>query len=340
MSGSRLLSAAAIVLLAYLVFLIARPFATPLVFALVMVVIFQPAHVRFERRLSPSLAAALSTAVVVLAIIVPAALIASRIVAETIDVAGNVRAWSLDTIVERAQSNAARWGLDVERLIRDVSQQLAGRAGAALSRVIRDTWALLVGTAVAVVAMFFLFRDGAGLLQAVERACPFPARVTRSLIVEVAAMIRSNIAASLIAASIQGTIGGLAFAWLGLPAPVLWGVVMGFFCVFPVVGAWLVWAPAAAVLAAAGRAWDAAVLVIVGLALVHPVDNLLRPAVVARRTGLNGLLVLVGLLGGVQAFGVSGLLLGPAVLSIAIGLLRGFAREESRDGYRRAAHST
>jgi predicted PurR-regulated permease PerM len=143
------------------------------------------------------------------------------------------------------------------------------------------------------------------------------------LVQDVGAMIRSNIAASLVAGSLQGAIGGTAFAWIGLPAPVLWGVVMGFFGVFPFIGAWLVWAPAAAALALGNRPWDAVLLVVIGLAVVHPIDNLLRPAIVAHATRLNGLLVLMGLLGGVQAFGPSGLLLGPVLISVAAGLLRG-----------------
>jgi predicted PurR-regulated permease PerM len=258
---------------------------------------------------------------VVLVIIVPAMLIAGRIVDETIDLAGNVRALRFDALVARAQGHAARWGVDLEQVLRDGVQQLAGQAGLLTARVIRNTWALFIGMMVAILAMFFLFRDGKRLLPATIRALPMPAAVGQTLVTNIGSMIRSNIAASLIAASIQGTIGAVAFAWLGLPAPVLWGVVMGFFCVFPFIGAWLVWGPAAAALAMANRTWDAVLLVVIGLAVVHPIDNLLRPAIVAHATKLNGLLVLIGLLGGVQAFGASGLLLGPVLISIVAGLV-------------------
>jgi len=318
---SRLIGPVAIVLLGYLVYLIVRPFATPLVFALVMVVVFHPLYVRLERRIKPSYAAGLSTLAVVLVIILPALLIAARVVSETIDLAGNVRALPFDTMLAHAQRHAARWGVDVEMLLRDGAQRLAGQAGLLASRIIRDAWALFVGIIVAILTMFFLFRDGERLLPVATRALPMPIAMSTGLVHEIGTMISSNIAASLAAASIQGTIGGLALAWFGLPAPVLWGVVMGFFCVFPFIGAWLVWGPAAAVLAMAGRPWDAALLVAIGIAVVHPVDNLLRPAIVAHATKLNGMLVLVGLLGGVQAFGAPGLLLGPLLISVAGALL-------------------
>jgi predicted PurR-regulated permease PerM len=318
---SPLIAALAIGVLGYLVFLIVRPFATPLVFAVVMVVIFQPAYVRLAHRLTPSSAAALSTVGIVLLIIVPALLVAGRVVSETIDLAGNVQTLPFDVMLARAQGHASRWGLDVEQVIRDGAQRLAGQAGLLASHIMKDVWALFVGVIVAIVAMFFLFRDGHRVLPAAIRALPLPVSVSTRLVQDVGAMIRSNIAASLVAASVQGMIGGAAFAWLGLPAPVLWGVVMAFFGVFPFIGAWLVWAPAAAALALANRPWDAVLLVAIGLAVVHPVDNLLRPAIVAHSTRLNGLLVLMGLLGGVHAFGASGLLLGPVLMSAAAGLL-------------------
>lgn len=319
----------AIIVLGYLLFLVVRPFLTPLVFAAVMVVVFEPLHARLERRLSPSAAGAISTLAVVLVIIVPAVLIAGRIVNETIDLAGNIRTLSFDVLMARAQSHAARWGVDLEQVLRNGAQQLAGRVGLFASRVFTNTWALFIGVVVAILAMFFMFRDGQRLLHVVVSAAPMPTARTRSLVDDLGGLIRSNIAASLLAASIQGTLGGLAFTWFGLPAPVLWGAVMGVLCVFPFVGAWLVWAPAAAVLAISNRLWDAVFLVVIGLAVVHPVDNLLRPAIVAHSTKLNGLLVLIGLLGGVQAFGASGLVLGPMLISIAAGLLAHPASDSS-----------
>ena len=314
---SHLTSVAAAIVLAYFVLLVVRPFVTPLLFAVVMVVMFDPLQSRLERHLRPSAAAAWSTLAVVLLIIVPAMLIGSRIVAETIDLGGNVRPLPFDGVMARAQSSTSQWGLHVEQLLREGAQQLAGGAGLIASRFITNTWALFIGLVVAIHAMFFLFREGEGLLRVVIRATPLPAARTHALVDGIGGMIRSNIAAPLLPASIQGTIGGAAFAWFGFPAPVLWGVVMGFFCLFPFVGAWLVWVPAALVLALADRPWDALLLTVIGLALMQSVDNLLRPAAKT----LNGLLLLIGLFGGIQAFGASGLLLGPAVMSVTAGLL-------------------
>ena len=141
------------------------------------------------------------------------------------------------------------------------------------------------------------------------------------LLVEIRAMVQSNIAASLVAASLQGAIGGVTFAILGLPAAALWGVVMAVMSLFPVLGAWLIWGPAAAGLAMTGRPGAAIALVVVGVGIVGTVDNIVRPMMLAHATRMNGLLVLVSLLGGVQAFGIVGLLLGPLIVSVVLALV-------------------
>lgn len=141
--------------------------------------------------------------------------------------AGNVRALPFDAMIGSAHGYAARWGVNLERSLRDAGQQLTGQAGRLATRAIANTWTLFIGIVVAMFAMFFLFRDGRRVLPTVVRAIPMSSTLRESLVSQVGNMIRSNIAASLVAASIQGTIGGLAFAWFGLPAPVLWGAVMG-----------------------------------------------------------------------------------------------------------------
>jgi predicted PurR-regulated permease PerM len=328
---SALVSGAAILVLAYIVFLIAKPFAAALVFAAVMAVVFHPVHVWLLHRLSRSSAAAVSTIVVVAIVIIPTFAIATAIVHETVDLASTLGSVPVETLIAQAHGQAARLGIDLDTLIRDAAQRTAGQAGQLASRVVRDVWTVFVGILVAVLGTYFCFRDGEQALALVRRVLPFGHERNVALMNEIGTMINANIAASLLAASIQGTVGGVTFAFLGLPAPVLWGAVMGFFSVFPFFGAWLVWGPAAAGFVIAGRRWHAVLLAAIGLAVVHPVDNILRPAVVAKATRLNGLLVLIGLLGGVQAFGVSGLLLGPVFISVAAALLAAQPQRDNRE---------
>jgi predicted PurR-regulated permease PerM len=119
---------------------------------------------------------------------------------------------------------------------------------------------------------------------------------------------------------VQGILGGLVFAAVGIEAPVFWGVVMGFFCLVPL-GAWVVWLPAAILLAGSGSIGRAAIVAGLGVGVVSAIDNVLRPALMSGGTKMNGLLIVLALLGGVSAFGVLGLVLGPILVAAGVALL-------------------
>ena len=114
----------------------------------------------------------------------------------------------------------------------------------------------------------------------------------------------------------------LAFWVLGLPSPILWGVVTGLFSLIPIVGSAAVWLPAAIILAAGGHWWKSLILLVWGAAIVGQIDSFIRPYVISGRVKLHTLLVFFALMGGVKAFGVMGLFIGPVVLSVTLVLLQ------------------
>ncbi len=106
------------------------------------------------------------------------------------------------------------------------------------------------------------------------------------------------------------------FWWLGLPAPLLWGAVMAVLSVLPVLGAALVWAPAAAYLALSGQWSDAIILSAFGIVVIGLVDNVVYPLIVKGRIRLHAVPVFVAILGGLIVFGASGIVLGPLLLAL------------------------
>lgn len=316
-----IIASAVLLFLFYLVFLIFKPFVTALILAAVIVVIFNPIHTWINHKLPNSLASLISTLLAFIIIIVPGVLIATGIVHETISITQLIESVSLEKIMTHVHTMAGKTGFDLSEIIKDVIQKITSQVGLLAAHIIGNIWNVVIGILITLLATFFFFRDKEKMMNVVK-SFPINSIWIENLIKEIVSMIKSNIAASFICASIQGTIGGLAFAWFELPAPILWGTVMGFFSLFPFIGSWLVWIPAASALLLSGRIWDAVILIIIGIAVVNPVDNILRPAIIASATHLNGLLVFIALLGGVQAFGVSGLLLGPIALILVVGLFR------------------
>jgi predicted PurR-regulated permease PerM len=142
-------------------------------------------------------------------------------------------------------------------------------------------------------------------------------------------VIAATIYGVLVISAIQGTLGTIIFSLLGLPSPLLWGVVMFFLSMIPMAGAFLVWVPAAIYLAVTGAYVKALVLVAWGLLVIGTIDNFLSPRLVGRRARLHELLIFFGVLGGIEVFGVLGLILGPVLVAVTLALV-----EMMRQAYR------
>jgi predicted PurR-regulated permease PerM len=169
--------------------------------------------------------------------------------------------------------------------------------------------------------MYYLFRDGDRMREAAGDLVPLSDQKAQEIFERTGEVIAASVYGVLVIAVIQGVLGGLAFWALGLPSPLLWGVVMIFLSMIPMAGAFIVWVPAAIYLALSGHWASALILVLWGTLVIGTVDNFLRPKLVGERTRLHELLVFFSVLGGLQVFGVLGLVLGPVVVAITIALL-------------------
>jgi predicted PurR-regulated permease PerM len=103
---------------------------------------------------------------------------------------------------------------------------------------------------------------------------------------------------------------------LGIPAPLLWTVVMAFLSLLPAIGAAIVWAPVALYLLATGSVWEGLFLIGYGVVVIGLVDNLLRPFLVGKSTKLPDYVVLISTLGGIEVFGLAGFVIGPLIAAI------------------------
>ena len=328
-----------LVLLAYLVFRVFQPFLVPLGWAAVLVVFCYPWHARLEQRWGPNRAAATSTVGVTLILIVPALLLMTAFVREGIDAAGAIqqafvegrlpwlqRAW--DWVQQHAPGGAVR-GSDLASLAREAAERVAAFLASQLGAVLRNVAVFLFDLLVMVFAMFYLFRDADEIIEAVRRVLPFEEEHREHLIAQARDLIFASVTSSLIVAAVQGLLGGLLFALLGLGAPVFWGVVMAFFSLLPLVGAWVVWVPAAIWLMLNDHMVGGIILVAAGAGVVGTVDNVLRPMLIGGRTRLSGLVIFISVLGGISVFGMLGVILGPIVVATAASILETYTHRRA-----------
>jgi predicted PurR-regulated permease PerM len=161
---------------------------------------------------------------------------------------------------------------------------------------------------------------------------PLPPGETERLFGRVADSVHATLFGTLVAALAQGVTGGLLFWALGIPAPVLWGTVMFVLGILPLLGAVLVWAPAAALLVANGQYLGAVGLVAWGLLMAGPVGNFIYAKCAGDRMRMHPIAALVAYIGGLAVFGVTGMILGPAVVAITFELIEVWRRRAARPG--------
>lgn len=150
---------------------------------------------------------------------------------------------------------------------------------------------------------------------------PLNAEQSERLANRISETMVANLHGGLAVGLAQGFLTGLSFWVLGISAPILWALVTGLASLVPVVGSALVWGPAALILALTGHWVKALILVVWGAVVVGQIDMVIRPYVIGSHVKIHSLLIFFALIGGVEAFGVIGIFLGPLILSVTLALI-------------------
>ncbi len=304
-----------------------RGFMQPIFWAVALAIVFFPAHQLLEKQLPgrPNTAAAISVAGVLCAVVLPMIGIGVAITAEAATLfqriqAGNYGLTEMFTnLAERlpqVESALQRIGVEPDR----ITEQLTSVAGTVSSFLAnralefgQDTLRTSVFFFLMLYLLFFFLKDGHKILDSAVHALPMGDARERALLARFEKVSRATIKGSLAIGIVQGAIGGIAFAILGIGAPALWGVVMALLSVVPAVGPVFVWAPAVLILLISGRIAAGIVLFLIGAVVISLVDNLLRPILVGRDTRMPDYLILLSTLGGLTAFGLAGVVIGPII---------------------------
>jgi predicted PurR-regulated permease PerM len=316
----------------YVCWLMFQPFFNVLLWAGVLSVVFYPMHLRIRGRLtSPSLAAACSTLLVILLILLPVTFVTVAVVRELGGAAASFQA--SDHAWSSTMPPAVVWLLDRASQYVDIDRE-AARAflvqrmqswGTALAAstlvVVGGAVGAITQMLLVVFTLFYFFRDGDRIRHAAHEMVPLQQIQWQDIATRTQDVIAATVYGVLAISAIQGTLGTFIFWALGLPSPLLWGVVMFFLSMIPMAGAFLVWVPAAIYLAITGTYVKAGILVVWGVLVIGTIDNVLSPRLVGRRASLHELLIFFAVLGGLQVFGVLGLVLGPVVVAMTLALI-------------------
>lgn len=311
---------------------ISWPFFTPLLWAALAAIMFQGLYRRVLRnmrgRRNP--AAIVTLTIIFLAIVVPALWIGSLVVKETL------------ALIEQMQQNPvdlAAWYESVHTRLPDVLQEAANRNGWSdmgeaqlrLQEILAASSGWLASEAVsigsgalgfflslgvALYVLYFLIRDGSRIGETILHSAPLDRDIADRLAERFLGIVRAVIKGSGVVGIVQGALGGIVLAIAGVPSALLLGVLMVFLALIPAIGTALVWLPIGIYMLVTGEVWQGLFILGSGFFVISLVDNVLRPILVGRDTGIPDWIILISTLGGLAIAGVSGIVLGPLVAGL------------------------
>jgi predicted PurR-regulated permease PerM len=325
------LSYGALLLLGYLVYLIVAPFLVPLVWSAVLGIFFFPLHQRLAKRWKPNPAALVSTFGVTFLLVVPALVVAGYTAKQAVDATARAQA-----VLKHQDSNATdraeQWlknklpaslqGFDFSEQLQQGAEKAATYLAGKLTSLLKNLVTFFVDLFLMLFALFFMFRDGHEVVRGVRHLLPFDSEIQSEMLEESRDLIFASVAVALVIALMQGALGGLAFALVGITSPLFWAVLIGFFSLVPVVGSALIWVPAAFWIGLNGHWGKAVVILAICGGVAGLADNIVRPLLLRNRTRLNELLLFVSVLGGIEVFGLLGIVAGPTIVAAAMGVFR------------------
>jgi predicted PurR-regulated permease PerM len=322
-----------------------QDFLLLLFWAATLAIVFYPVCRWMQSRLGTraSVAALLTLGVILVAVILPLGLLGVAVVQEaatlykrleTGDLTVQEPLQMLERLLAVVTQYLGRLGIETQNL----TQSLAG-ATVTVSRFVgtqalnlgQDVLRLSVMFALMLYLLFFFLRDGPQIVTTILYALPLGNTRARRLFAHFATVSRATLKGTLVVALVQGLLGGILFAIVGINAAVLWGALMALLSLLPALGSALIWVPAAGILLATGHIAKACIVLGAGVLVIGLIDNLLRPLLIGQDTRMPDYLVLVSSLGGLTVFGASGLVIGPILAAMFLAVWDMFAQEHRGD---------
>jgi predicted PurR-regulated permease PerM len=299
------------------------PYASGLLGAPMLYVIWHPVQERLTRRLPARLSAGIIIALTILVIVLPGSWLITQLVGQAQGAVQSAMGSPLLARLREFEIGQVSIGPYLASAGQNVMNWIGGSAfsliGAATRVVLNLTFAFF--------GLYFLLVNPGRAWSGIEPYIPFTAASSQALRQRFTDVTISTVLGTGLIGVVQGTIMGLAFAVLGIQNALFWGAVTAVLSILPLVGSGMVWIPAAAGLFLMGHPVKAVGLTLWGVIVVGNVDNLLRPWIYNRFAEIHPMITLVGAIVGVERMGFIGLILGPLAISYFFELVRMYTEE-------------
>lgn len=318
------------------------PFFGAIVWGVIVAILFRPVYLRMERGLGGrrNTAAALCVLLIIALVVLPALLLGFSLVQEAANLYLQLETGEIDParMLEQVRKALPDWAdemlvsagwTDLEKAREMVASSLASVLQNIAGRALwfgQGALQLLAALGVMLYLVFFLLRDGTVIAHKIKQALPLRPSIRDRLIRHFIIVTRATMKGTVVVAMVQGFVGGIIFWMLGMPAPILWGLLMGFFSLLPAVGTGIIWVPVAGYLLITGSVTEGLILIFCGLFIIGLIDNILRPILVGHDTRLPEFVVLIATLSGLSLMGLNGVIVGPLIAALFLAVWEIVAR--------------
>lgn len=298
-----------------------QPLLQYLLLAVVLAVVLFPLRRRLAPRIGRTPTAAVLLVGAVIVLFIPFVVVAATVAQDAAQLIDQIRGGGVGLqgigTVQRAESlieGYTNQQIDISAAVNTVARRAAEMIATSAPGILGTISGILIGLGVTVFLLFFLLRDGDKLLAWLREITPLPTEVQDDLYSNLDDIAWAVLLGHALVAITQGTIAGIGLFVVGIPNAVFWTFIMVILAFIPIIGAFLVWGPAAIYLIATGQPVFGIGLAVYGTVVVNATDNFLRPVLVNRRASLNPAIIIVGIIGGVYLVGFMGLFVGPIIV--------------------------
>lgn len=319
--------------LLFLLFRILQPFLLIFLTAFILTVFLNPlfGYLQQRLRLPKPISAIISIFVFILVVTIPFSIIITLLVNETRDVLAFIQANTgvRNELTQATYGYLNQWGISTKNIELEVNKYVVTSLrflSTSLTAILSQTFGFILNSLLTLLVTFYFLIRKEAIIQYASSINPLSLSDSQLLVSRSTDVMTATIRGNLIVMAIQALVGGVGFAVFGLSSPVLLGVLYGLASLIPVVGIALVWLPAALYLILSGNLVSGIGLALWAIVSNLLMDNVVSPKIVAGQTRLHPLFILFGVLGGMQLFGLFGIILGPTTIALSFVALEMFRR--------------
>lgn len=304
------------ILVIVLSLILVRSYLITVLGAVILAYIFNPIYKKLVGVLkNKTVCAILVSIIIIIILIVPIMFAANAIIGESFDLFTKVR--NLNTeVIDKYIGEYIGNNIDIGAYTKDLLNKLSIYLMQITEAFIWSLPEKVLSLFVMFFVLFYSLKDGKKLVEAIKDEVPLTEKHKENLYKRFNGMIYATLYGTIVTSVIAGVLGALGFYFFGISSPTLWGIIMGILSMLPAVGASLVWLPMGIYQVAMGNTFAGIGVMAYGWVIVSSMENIVRPKIIGVKGKTHPVLVLLGVLGGLQVFGLVGIIIGPLILSI------------------------